>query len=148
MSLWDWTLEAYSRPGVPDATLDLQDNHGQNTAFLLWAIWAEGPTPEALAAGVAAAKAWDANVLKPIRAVRRALKAAYPSVDDGAREALRDDVKAVELRAERVLMETLEELAPSQSGGHPALESLRAASAAWGSGADDEALARLARALV
>ena len=148
MSLWDWTLEAYSRPGVPDATLDLQDNHGQNTAFLLWAIWAEGPSPEALAAGVAAAQAWDANVLKPIRAVRRALKTTFLSVDDGAREALRDDVKAAELRAERVLMESLEGLASSQSGGHPALESLRAASAAWGSGADDEALARLARALV
>ncbi|WP_332765535.1 TIGR02444 family protein [Phenylobacterium sp.] len=148
MSLWDWTLEVYSLAGVPEATLDLQDRHGQNTSFLLWAIWAEGPSAEALADGAAAAKAWDATVLKPIRQVRRALKPAFPPVDDGAREALREDVKAAELRAERVLMETLETLAPASSGGHPALESLRAASAAWGSPAPDEALARLARALV
>ncbi|MDP3749965.1 MAG: TIGR02444 family protein [Phenylobacterium sp.] len=148
MSLWDWTLEVYCLPGVPEATLDLQDRHGQNTSFLLWAIWAEGPSAEALAGGAAAAKAWDATVLKPIREVRRTLKAAFPPVDDGAREALREEVKAAELRAERVLMETLETLAPASSGGHPALESLRAASAAWGSPAPDEALARLARALV
>ncbi len=148
MSLWDWTLEVYSLPGVPETTLELQDRHGQNTSFLLWAIWAEGPSAAALADGAAAAKAWDTMVLKPIRQVRRALKPAFPPVNDGAREGLREDVKAAELRAERVLMETLESLASASSGGRPALESLRAASAAWGSPAPDEALARLARALV
>ena len=46
-------------------------------------------------------------MLKPRRGVRGALKPAFPPVDDGAREALREDVKAAELRAERVLMEIL-----------------------------------------
>jgi len=147
MSLWDWTLDAYSRPGTPEATLTLQDAHGQNTSYLLWAVWAEGPSAEALAKGAAVARAWDATVLKPIREVRRALKPAFPPVDDGAREALREDVKAAELRAERVLMETLEDLAPARSGGRPAMESLRAAVAAWGTPATDEALAVLAGAL-
>ncbi|MDP3746090.1 MAG: TIGR02444 family protein [Phenylobacterium sp.] len=148
MSLWEWTLEVYARPGVPEATLTLQDRHGQNTSYLLWAIWAEGPPAEALLTAAAAAKAWDARVLKPIREVRRALKPAFPPVDDGAREGLREDVKAAELRAERVLMETLETMASASSGGRPALESLRAAASAWGGAVDDEALARLARALV
>ena len=148
MSLWDWTLDLYARDGVPEATLSLQDEHGQNTSYLLWAIWAEGPSAAALAEAAVVAKAWDAKVLKPVREVRRALKPAFPPVDDGAREGLREDVKAAELRAERVLMETLESLAPGASGGHPALESLRAAAAAWGLPVDDEALARLARALV
>lgn len=147
MSLWDWTLEAYGQAGVPEATLALQDAHGQNTSFLLWAVWAEGPTPEALAQAVAAAKAWDAAVLVPIRDVRRTLKAAMPPVDDAAREGLREDVKAAELRAERVLMETLETLAGASSGGHGALAALQAASAAWGRPAPDDALAVLARAL-
>lgn len=147
MSLWDWTLEAYSQAGVPEATLDLQDTHGQNTAYLLWAVWAEGPSAEALRQGAETAKAWEAVVLKPIRQARRALKPAFPGVDDGAREALREDVKAVELRAERVLMEALETLAPAAEGGRPALEALKAASAAWGAPAPDDALAGLAAAL-
>ena len=37
MSLWDWALEVYARPGVPDTCLVLQDDHGQNTSYLLWA---------------------------------------------------------------------------------------------------------------
>ncbi|MBR7618410.1 TIGR02444 family protein [Phenylobacterium sp. 20VBR1] len=147
MSLWDWTLEAYGQAGVPQATLALQDAHGQNTSFLLWAVWAEGPGPEALSQAVAAAKSWDAAVLVPIRDVRRTLKAAMPPVDDGAREGLREDVKAAELRAERVLMETLEGIAGASSGGHGALAALQAASAAWGRPAPDDALAVLARAL-
>ncbi|CAN5682913.1 hypothetical protein BH11PSE1_BH11PSE1_33150 [soil metagenome] len=147
MSLWDWTLEAYGQAGVPQATLALQDAHGQNTSFLLWAVWAEGPDAEALAKAVAVAKAWGAAVLVPIRDVRRTLKAALPPVDDGAREGLREDVKAAELRAERVLMEALEGIASASSGGHGALAALQAASAAWGKAAPDDALAVLARAL-
>jgi uncharacterized protein (TIGR02444 family) len=147
MPLWDWTLIAYGQPGVPEACLALQDRHGQNTSFLLWSVWAEGPDAAALAEGAKVAKAWDATVLMPIREIRRALKPAFPGVEDDAREALREDVKAAELRAERVLMESLEALAASESGGRPALEALRAASAAWGLAAPDDALAALAAAL-
>ena len=63
------------------------------------------------------------------------------------REGLREDIKAAELRAERVLMETLEGLAGASSGGHGALAALQAASAAWGKPASGDALALLARAL-
>jgi uncharacterized protein (TIGR02444 family) len=147
MSLWDWTLKAYGEPGVPEATLALQDHHGQNTSFLLWAVWAEGPKAAVLAEGAKVARAWDATVLTPIREIRRALKPAFPPVDDDAREGLREDVKAAELRAERVLMETLETLAGNAGGGRPALEALKAATAAWGRPAPDDALAALAHAL-
>lgn len=147
MSLWDWTLKAYAQPGVPEATLALQDEHGQNTSFLLWAVWSEGASAEALSQGAEVAKAWDAAVLKPVREVRRTLKPAFPGIDDHSREGLRADVKDAELRAERVLMESLEALAPASSGGRPALEALKAASAAWGSPAPDGALATLAAAL-
>ena len=147
MPLWDWTLTAYGQPGVPEACLALQDAHGQNTSFLLWAVWAEGPDATALAEGAKTAKAWDGTVLSPIRDIRRALKPAFPGVEDDAREGLREDVKAAELRAERVLMESLEALADAESGGHPALDALKAASAAWGKPAPDDALAALAAAL-
>jgi uncharacterized protein (TIGR02444 family) len=147
MPLWDWTLVAYGQPGVPEACLALQDAHGQNTSFLLWAVWAEGPDAQALAEGARLAKAWDKTVLIPIRDIRRALKPAFAGVEDDAREGLREDVKAAELRAERVLMESLEALAGAESGGHPALEALTAACIAWGTPAPDDALATLAAAL-
>ena len=147
MSLWGWTLEAYARPGVPEACLELQDEYGQNTSYLLWAVWAEGADAATLQAAATAGRDWDETVLKPIRAVRRTLKARFDEVDDGAREGLREDVKAAELRAERVLMEAFEALSEHRRGGRPALEALKAASRAWGPPAPDEALARLARAL-
>lgn len=147
MSLWEWTLEAYSRPGVPEACLRLQDEFGQNTSFLLWAVWCEEADPVVLTDAAKAARAWDELALKPIRAVRRALKAPCPPVDDRGREGLREDIKAAELRAERVLMETLESLAGESRGGAPALQALEAAAKAWGGQATDDALASLAVAL-
>lgn len=146
MALWDWTLEAYSQAGVPEACLTLQDRYGQNTSLLLWAVWAETSDPELLARAADVARRWEALALAPIREVRRALKPAFDGIGDGPREGLRDDVKAVELRAERVLMETLEALPRGQGGAH-ALTALEAASRAWGKPAPADALAALAAAL-
>jgi uncharacterized protein (TIGR02444 family) len=147
MSLWEWTLEAYARPGVADACLTLQDAHGQSTSYLLWAVWAEGPDAAVLRDAAGAAKAWEAKVLRPLRETRRVLKPAFPPIEDDARKDLREDVKAAELRAERVLMETLETLSGHHRGGNPTLEALRTAAAAWGGPVPDEALAVLAGAL-
>jgi uncharacterized protein (TIGR02444 family) len=146
MSLWDWTLKAYGQAGVPQACLTLQDDHGQNTSLLLWAVWAEAADPALLARAADIAHRWEALALTPIRAARRALKPAFEGVDGGEREALREDVKAVELRAERVLMESLEALTGAR-GGASALAALEAASTAWGKPAPADALAALAAAL-
>jgi uncharacterized protein (TIGR02444 family) len=146
MGLWDETLQAYGRPGVPEACLTLQDRYGQNTSLLLWAVWAETSDPAILAKAADVARRWEAMTLNPIRAVRRALKPPFPGVADAAREDLREDVKAVELRAERVLMETLEGMTDGRGGAH-ALAALEAASAAWGEPAPPAALAALAAAL-
>jgi uncharacterized protein (TIGR02444 family) len=146
MSLWDWTLNAYGQAGAPEACLTLQDEFGQNTSFLLWAVWAEAADAALLARGAEVAHRWEALALVPIRNVRRALKPAFDGVDDGEREALRDDVKAVELRTERVLMEALEAMTGDRGGAH-ALAALEAASAAWGKPAPAHALAALAAAL-
>ncbi|OZA82811.1 MAG: TIGR02444 family protein, partial [Caulobacter sp. 39-67-4] len=42
MTLWDWALQVYARQDVADACLSLQDAHGQNVPYLLWAAWAAG----------------------------------------------------------------------------------------------------------
>ena len=146
MSLWDETLEAYGRPGVPEACLTLQDEFGQNTSLLLWAVWAETADPEVLARAADTARRWEALALTPLRAVRRGLKPAFPGVSDAPRQDLREAVKAVELRAERVLMESLEALTPGR-GGAPARAARGAASKGWGKPAPPDVLAALAAAL-
>ena len=145
MTLWDWTLAAYDRPGVPEACLSLQDEHGFNTALLLWAVWAD-PDRETLANGVQTTVLWDETVLWPLRNVRRALKGHRPPFADEPREGLREDVKAAELRAERMLLETLEGFA-GPATEPDARGALTRAAMAWCGQAPVEALDRLAQAL-
>ncbi len=68
-------------------------------------------------------------------------------MDDLAREALRNQVKSMELDAERLLMESLEHLTPPVSEHHTLLACLRAAAKAWGVHNADNALQGLADAM-
>ena len=147
MDIWDWVLDAYARPGVPEACLKLQDEHAQNVCLLLWAIRARPAEGAGLDRAAAAARTWDEATLHPLRAVRRRLKQSCPPIDDAAREGLRADVKAAELRAERVLIETLERMGGDRPGEGSALEAATAATRAWGHAAPVETLAALTDAV-
>ncbi|MET3666934.1 TIGR02444 family protein [Caulobacter sp. 1776] len=148
MGLWDWALEVYARQPVAAACLHLQDAHGQNVPYLLWAAWMarEGRSADLKdAAGLM--RRWDAEIGAPLRGVRRALKAPRPPVDDAAKEALRDAIKAVELRGERLLMESLEALSAPSGATVSVLDGLVAAAAASGDPPRRAALEKLASAL-
>ena len=148
MRLWDWALEAYARQPVAEACLSLQDAHGQNVPWLLWAAWMAGEGRSAdLKDAAKLMRAWDVEVGAPLRGVRRALKPVRPAVDDAAKEALRDAVKAVELRGERVLMESLETLSGPPGAPIAVLEALVAAAQASGDPPRRAALEVLASAL-
>jgi uncharacterized protein (TIGR02444 family) len=144
--LWDWVLDAYARPGVQEACLTLQDEHAQNVCLLLWSIRARPADGPALERAAAAARSWEESTLQPLRAVRRRLKTPCPPIGDAAREGLRQDVKAAELRAERVLLETLERLG-AEGGGRTALDAASAAARAWGGVVPTETLAVLTDAV-
>jgi uncharacterized protein (TIGR02444 family) len=149
---WDWALEVYARQPVAEACLHLQDGHGQNVPWLLWAAWMAGEGRSAdLKEAARMMRAWDAEVGAPLRGVRRALKPPRPPVDEAAKEALRDAIKAVELRGERVLMESLEALS-APLGAPPGakiaiLDGLIAAAEASGDPPRRSALEKLAAAL-
>ncbi|MBI1686545.1 TIGR02444 family protein [Caulobacter hibisci] len=148
MRFWDWALSVYARQPVAVACLHLQDAHGQNVPFLLWAAWAalEGrPVDLPRAAGLV--RAWEAEVGAPLREVRRALKPARVDIDDAAREAFRDRVKAAELAGEKVLMESLEATCGPVGATADVYGALLAAARATGDPPHDAALARLADAL-
>ncbi len=130
-AFWDWAVEAYARPGAAEACLALQDEHGQNVPLMLWVVWrcrtGTAPGPQALDSAAVTARAWDEVVIRPLRTVRRRLREPLEGPSAEAREAFRERVKALELEAERLLMEALE-----------ALDGAR------GAGAEDELLARAA----
>jgi uncharacterized protein (TIGR02444 family) len=116
MSFWDWAVRAYARPEAAALCLELQDGHDQSVPYLMWAAWAalEGRMLDdaAVARGAALAQAWEEAAVGPLRQVRRAIKAPVEGLDEAAREAFRAKVKAVELAAERTLMEALGRQAP------------------------------------
>ena len=133
MTLWDWAVAAYRRPGVAQACLTLQDDHGQNVPLLLAAAWAaaEGRRLD-IGPAVALTEGWEADVVSLLRAIRRSLKTAHAGVDDPPRLALRTRIKAVELEAERVLLDALQAMAgppgPAAAAAAPALSE---AASAW-----------------
>ncbi len=134
--LWAWSVRTYVAPGVADACLHLQDAQGHNVPLLLWAAWAAGAgrplDQDTIEAACDCARAWETSAINPLRAVRRALKGPVPDIDNTAREALRDQVKAVELAAERGLLAGLEALAPPPSGpSGPAIDALVAVARVW-----------------
>lgn len=134
--LWSWAVAVYDAPGVAEACLALQDHHAQNVPLLLWAAWIARtgrlPDEETLEAACDTARAWDTTTVAPLRAVRRTLKAPVPDLDDAARLAVREQVKAVELAAERRLLSALETLSPSPAAApRLALDGLVAAARLW-----------------
>lgn len=152
MSLWDWAVAAYGADGVADACLALQDRHDQNAPLLLWGAWnaATGRRPDAddIEAACDVARAWQTVAVAPLRAVRRTLKAPIPDIDDAPRLALREQVKAVELAAERHLLAALEPLSPAPSGPpRPAIDGLVEVARAWSAVTPRPALTTLAERL-
>jgi uncharacterized protein (TIGR02444 family) len=138
-TFWSTTLSLYGRPGVPEACLMLQDRDGLDVNMVLWCIWCGTlgrPVAPALAAqAVAACAPWRAEVLEPLRALRRHMKAGIAGVPKGLSDPLRDQVKGAELDAERVQHAVLAGLAPGESASPSrdlALANVRAYSPAAG----------------
>ena len=134
--LWNWAVRVYASDGVSEACLHLQDAAGQNVPLLLWAAWAARtaryPDADAVEAACDIARAWQDTAIAPLRDVRRTLKGRNPDMDDADREAVRAQVKAVELEAERRLLAALEALTPAPSGSpRPLLEALVAVARQW-----------------
>ena len=114
---WDWSLQIYGRPGVENILLELQDRHGLDVNLLLFACWTgatgRGRLTGDMWAGLVDGTAdWRANVIEPLRAVRRHLKGR-----DGmpGATALRQRVKALELEAEHAAQLTIAGMTPDLS---------------------------------
>jgi uncharacterized protein (TIGR02444 family) len=144
--LWNHALALYARPGVETACLALQELGG-DVCLLLCGTWlqARGVTADEQRAAAlqAQARPWQHDVVAPLRALRRQWR--EHALTDPQLSVLREQLKDLELRAERNLLERLEALArgwpatadagqdwlarlvPDQARNHDALHQLRVA---------------------
>jgi uncharacterized protein (TIGR02444 family) len=108
---WQFSLTLYARDGVAPACLRLQDSHELDVNIILYCCWAAecGVVLDAAAITgiVDGTSAWRRQVIQPLRAVRRALRGGLAPVAVHTGEILRDDVKRLELQAERLLQDAL-----------------------------------------
>ena len=122
---WEFSLSVYSREDAAAACLALQDRHGVDVNLVLYCVWA-GSRGRSLAAAelislAAATRSWQADVVTPLRAVRRHLKTAE-TAPKSAIEQLRTHIKAAELEAEAVEQQILfDALALAADHGTPAI---------------------------
>jgi uncharacterized protein (TIGR02444 family) len=86
MALWDEVVAAYERPGIPEACLTLQDEHGQNTSLLLWAAIVR-PHDEAVLAQAAAARASSAGSFASANTAQSSSEVFWPCSSCSARQA-------------------------------------------------------------
>jgi len=113
---WRFSQAFYALPGVAPACLILQDRHGLDVNLALYCCWlglsGRGRIDAArLSAADAAIASWRHDVIEVLRTARRALKAA--AAVDAEANAVRERVKAMELKAERICQTRLAALAPS-----------------------------------
>src|SRR5512135_1110255 len=76
---WNFSLEIYAAEGVAEACLDLQERRGCDVNVLLFCCWlgASGRptlTAERLRSMLRASDEWQAEIVRPLRRVRRLLK--------------------------------------------------------------------------
>jgi len=109
---WQFSLALYARQGVAEACLRLQDEFGLDVNVLLYCVFrgSKGHRldgPDIIAADENVSR-WRADVVRPLRAIRRVMKDTRLLTDTAGQSALRAQIKACELESERLQQLELE----------------------------------------
>jgi uncharacterized protein (TIGR02444 family) len=104
---WAFSLRVYRRAGVAPACLRLQDAYDVDVNLMLYCCWrgsVDGAAmPRAdIEAALRLVEQWRESVVRPLRETRRRMKAGYDGFDRARSDALRSEVKRLELEAERL----------------------------------------------
>jgi len=115
---WDFSVRTYRTPGVPEACLSLQNDHGADVNMLLYCCWAGaavGPLEGELFNRASEFSAhWAENVVIPLRDARTWMKRTgcdSDPVPTASCMALREEIKNVEFAAEKMQQQVLESMA-------------------------------------
>ncbi|MEM9964304.1 MAG: TIGR02444 family protein [Asticcacaulis sp.] len=148
---WDWAVRVYATPAVAEACLELQDTHDQCVPLLLFGLWTEAQgyvlNEDLSEAAVDTARAWSEHVIAPLRGIRRRIKGPVSDMDDAAKSAIREQVKAAELAAEKALMAALEGLMSTERSQTQAGDNLVRLARSWSPVVPRTGLKRLRDAL-
>ena len=154
-AFWTFSTGLYAAPGVEAHMLALQDAHGLDVNLALFCLFsAQVRRPldfAAIEAMRALGLAWGRGVVAPLRQARRAMKPRASESEVAA--GLRNEVKAIELAAEKAMQTALAHLLVAEPVGalDRAPGSLAAAHfAAWlrAEGIEDQDLQRIVDALI
>jgi uncharacterized protein (TIGR02444 family) len=116
---WRFSLALYARPGVAEALIALQDRAGCDVNLVLFALWAGAVhgirlDPAALGAAEGAIGGLRRDIVEPLRALRRRLKADREAdIQD-----LRRKILVLELAAERRVQQRLSQGVGSVPGAN------------------------------
>jgi uncharacterized protein (TIGR02444 family) len=139
---WQFSLRFYALPDVAPTCLELQDHAGVDVNLLLLLLYLADSRFQATSEIVrqldASIASWREEAVKPLRGLRRRLKTDIGAIAAEKREAFRNQIKKVELEAERLQQMALEAeagtytflLAPSRA--HAARANLAAYGAVLG----------------
>ena len=117
---WQFSLAVYTREGVAAHCLALQDRLGLDVNVLLMMLWAAGqwgkaPTTQQIEDADSTIVAWRHEVVVPLRQLRTRLKTGPAPAPGAATEALRGEVKRLELDAERLQQDVLAQWVKEQA---------------------------------
>lgn len=130
-AFWRFSLDFYARPAVAPLCLALQDECGADVNVLLYLLFAAANTRALddtdLDAIESVANEWRTAVVLPLRTLRRRLRHPVGVFPVERTEPLRSDIKRIELAAERLQQETLEQHVPVDTLGHEAATAMQAA---------------------
>jgi len=112
---WKFSLGYYRGAGVSEACLELQDRCGVDVNVVLFLLWMASQkrvvAPDQVKRLADQVRPWQADVIGPIRALRRMLKTDAPLLDKGSAELFRTRIKAIELESERLQQDAMAALA-------------------------------------
>jgi uncharacterized protein (TIGR02444 family) len=118
---WDFSNRIYQREAVQQACLQLQNQHDLDVNMLLFCIWSgivHGELADALfGQALQVSLVWRRRLVHPLRQARSWMKTELASVgfkDDRSYLELREQIKLIELKAERLQQLELERLVDRQ----------------------------------
>ncbi|MGX9934287.1 TIGR02444 family protein [Advenella kashmirensis] len=117
---WQFSLAVYTRDGVAEHCLALQRRLGLDVNVLLLMLWAarqwgDAPTAEQIADADGRISAWRHEIVIPLRQLRGRLKSGPAPAPDVMTNMLREDIKRLELDAERMEQEMLAQWVKEQA---------------------------------
>lgn len=118
VEFWDYSLALYRSADVEDHCMALQNEYAFDVNLVLFCVWfghqyGELPAP-LLEDAVAFSKNWRQSIVQPLRSVRTTMK-SNNKLAAGTKESeftkLKEDVKKLELQAEKLQQDELHRLA-------------------------------------